>query len=154
MGNAMTQPLRKRDSSGKLYERPAEIEAAIDIAIQQDLERLKKRGAVSDKKSPEFLRSECLVHLIRSARRQGNDEIVNALLAILLRRCAVHLKGKIPDGSRPNAQDIREEILSRFSELFAEHGEGDHVDELDFYECRFNRALRSPGEPAREPRSI
>jgi hypothetical protein len=81
--------------------------------------------------------------MIRRARREGNDEIVNGLLAILLRRCAVNLKGKIPDGSRPNAQDIREEILSRFSELFAEDGEVDQVDEFDFYECRFNRAFQT-----------
>lgn len=137
----MTRQLRKRDSNGKLYERPAEIEAAIDIAIQQDLERLKTRGAVSDRQSPEFLPSECLVHLIREAGRERHEERVYGLLHILLGRCAANLKRKIREGALPNAAEVREDILGELGVLFAEDGQADSHDVLDFYECRFDKAL-------------
>jgi hypothetical protein len=139
----MIRPLRKRDSNGKAYERPAEIEAALEIADNQDLGELQRRGEISDKKSTEFLRSECLVYLIREARRGGDDESMNGLLPILLRRCAANLKRKVPEGSLPNAAEVREEILSEFSVLFAEDGQADHLDVLDFYECHFNQAFRA-----------
>lgn len=142
-GSDMTQPLRKRDSNGRVYERPAEIEATLETVVNQELSKLKCRGEVSDRTSPEFLPSECLVYLIREARRLGNDETMNVLLPILLRRCAANLKRKVPESGLPNAYEIREEILSRFSVLFAEDGEANHLDELDYYECRFNRAFRT-----------
>jgi hypothetical protein len=139
----MTRPLVKRDSNGKVYERPEEIEAALEISSRQDLGELKRRAEIADKKSREFLPSECLVHLIREARRGGNDESMNGLLPILLRRCAANLKRTVPDSSLGNAAEVREEILGEFSVLFAEDGKVGHFDELDFYECRFNRAFRA-----------
>ena len=48
----------------------------------------------------------------------------------------------VPDNSRPNAPEVREEILGEFSMLFAADGQGENPDELDLYECRFNRAFR------------
>jgi hypothetical protein len=57
-------------------------------------------------------------------------------------RCEAILFKRIHDKSRPNAAAIREEILGEFGVLFAEDGSGQNPDELDFYECRFNRAFR------------
>ena len=67
---------------------------------------------------------------------------MGALLPWLLARCEAILLNRIPDKSRPNIPEIREEILSEFGVRFAENGSGRNPDELDFYECRFNRALR------------
>ena len=67
---------------------------------------------------------------------------MSILLPPLLARCEAMLIRKIPDRSRPNAIDIREEILGEFSVLFAEDGSGENPDQLDFFECRFNRAFR------------
>jgi hypothetical protein len=66
---------------------------------------------------------------------------MSILLPLLLARCEARLIRRIPDRSRPNAADIREEILSEFSLLFAEDSFGENADELDFYECRFNSAF-------------
>lgn len=59
-----------------------------------------------------------------------------------LNRCETNLLVKVPDGQLPEAASLREEILGAFSELFAIDGTDDASDELDFYECKFNRAFR------------
>ena len=43
----------------------------------------------------------------------------------------------------PNAEKIREDVLSEVGELLAADGTGEQPDELDFYECRFNSAFRA-----------
>lgn len=137
----MTRPLTKKDNDGNLYIRPEAIEA-IDTALKQDLAVLQLRAEVMDKESPNYLRTECLVHIIRRAKRVGDERTMSALLPWLLARCEGVLLKRIPD-SRPNGAEIREDILGEFSVLFAEDGSGEHPDELDFYECRFNLAFRT-----------
>jgi hypothetical protein len=67
---------------------------------------------------------------------------MSVLLPPLLARCEAILKKKILESDMPNAAEIRGEILAEFSVLFAEDGLGNNPDELDFFECRFNRAFR------------
>jgi hypothetical protein len=138
----MTQPLTKKDKDGNPYSRPAAIERAIEGAITQDIAVLQRRAQVN-RESPEHLPTECLVHLIRHAKRTGEEEKMNALLPLLLARCEAILYKRIPDNSRPSAAEVREEILGEFSMLFAEDSLGKNPDELDFYECRFNLAFRA-----------
>lgn len=123
--------------------RPAAVEAQIDEAIQLDLTGLKARLRVTDRQAPDYLRSECLVHLVRKGRRAGDQVLIGAVLPVLLGRCEVNLIVKIPDGRLPDAASLREEVLGQFSELFAIDGLGEHRDYLDFYECRFNLAFRA-----------
>ena len=139
----MTRPLTKRDSNGKTYERPAEIETAIGAAQQQDVVTLSRRAVIADKSSPDFLPSECLVYLIREARRRTGEQTMNVLLPALLARCEANLRVKVPDGRLDNAAEVREDILGEFGVLFAEDGSADHLDELDYFECRFNRAFQA-----------
>ena len=137
----MIPPLTKKDKDGNLYTRPTGILTAIDAAIQQDIATLRRRAAISKVDSPDFVPMECLVHLIREARRRQDEQTMSTLLPLLLARCEAVLIRKSPDSSRPNAIEIREEILSEFSLLFAEDGSGENPNELDFYECRFNLAF-------------
>ena len=37
--------------------------------------------------------------------------------------------------------DVREEVLGQFGELFATDGTEENRDDLDYFECRFNRAF-------------
>jgi hypothetical protein len=138
----MTRPLTKQDKDGNLYIRPVGIEKVIDAAMKQDLAVLQERAQVVDEKSPNYLPTECLVHIIRHAKRGGDERTMSALLPWLLARCEAVLLKRIPDG-RPNGAELREDILGEFSLLFAEDGSGRNPDELDFYECRFNRAFRA-----------
>jgi hypothetical protein len=81
------------------------------------------------------------VHLIRKAHRDHHDTMRDQLLAILLGRCEATLAATLPDGRVPNAAYVRDEALGRLGELFAEDGTGDHPDELDYFEVRFNAAF-------------
>lgn len=137
----MARPLTKSGDKGPLI-RPKAIEAQIDEAIALDLSALRVRLVITDRQHPQHLRSETLVHLVRHARRVGDQVLIGAALPVLLGRCEANLLVKVPDGQLPEAASVREEILGQFSELFASDDHGAAPDELDFYECKFNRAFR------------
>lgn len=138
----MVRPLTKTDKDGVRYIRPKAVETAIKVALHEDRTALRRRLTVTDRGSSDYLRSECLVHLIRDALRRGDEDCVNEILPILLSRCEAILKAKIANWL-PGADELREEVLSEFSELLASDGTGERPDELDIYECRFNMAFRA-----------
>jgi hypothetical protein len=88
----MIRPLTKKDQAGNLYTRPSEIQTAIDAAIQQDIATLRQRAVVSKRDSPYFIATECLVHIIREARRRHDEHSMSVLLPSLLVRCEATLK--------------------------------------------------------------
>lgn len=137
----MARPLQKAGDAGPLV-RPEAIEAQIDGALDLSLQMLRARLAIADRQNPDHLRSEALVHLVRHGRRSGDQGLISLVLPVLLARCEANLIVKVPDGRLPEAGTIREDILGEFSELFVSDGAGENPDELDFYECRFNRAFR------------
>ena len=137
----MVRPLTKCGKDGMRYTRPQAVESEIESALRDDLPALKRRLSITDRGSSGYLRSECLVHLIRDARRRNDDQSLNAVLPILLVRCEAILRAKVSD-QLPNADLLREDVLSEFSELLASDGTDKHSDDLDYYECRFNRAFR------------
>lgn len=139
----MVQSLTKCDSKGALYIRPPTVEAQIEQVLSLDLATLRHRFAITDRSSPDHLSSECLVHLIRDAIRSGNIVKASAVLPILLARCEANLLVKIPDGQLSSAASLREEALSLFSEMFATDGTEENPNDLDYFECRFNRAFRA-----------
>jgi RNA polymerase sigma factor (sigma-70 family) len=131
--------LTKTTSGGECYRRPAEIEAAIDAALSEDLEQLRARASVRSRSSVGTpLQSEVLVHLLRAAGRRGDQRALGALFPPLLARCEAILRRKVPDGDLPNAEEVREQILREFAVLLAEDS-----SELDFFECKFNQAFRA-----------
>ena len=136
----MVRPLTKCRKDGARYVRPQAIESEIEVALQEDPATLRERLLITDKSSPDHLSSECLVHLIRDALRRRDDERLNRALPVLFGRCEAILRTKIAN-SLQGADELREEVLSEFSELLANDGTGERPDELDFYECRFNAAF-------------
>ena len=137
----MVRPLTKRDKTGNLYVRPHRVEAQINTILTQSSATLLCRLAVADHQAPDYLYSECLVHLIRDACRNSNDAIFKAVLPVLIARCEAVLLAKIPNNKLPTAVDVREEVLGQFGELFATDGTEENRDDLDYFECRFNRAF-------------
>jgi DNA-directed RNA polymerase specialized sigma24 family protein len=138
----MATPLTKRYRNGDLYERPKVIEDAIKNLLNESLENLTRRANIPDTSSPDYIPSECIVHFIRGARRRDDEPMMTALLPVLLRRCESILLSKISK-DLPRAEEIREEILGQFGELFAADGNGSNPNELDFFEVRFNQAFRT-----------
>ena len=137
----MVRPLTKRSSEGVPYIRPPQVEAQINEVFSQSPATLRRRLTIADTRSPEYLCSECLVHLIRDARRNGDEPRTNAVISVLLSRCEANLLSSIPDNKLPTAADVREEVLGQFSELFATDGTEENRDDLDHFECRFNQAF-------------
>ncbi|MEO5925669.1 MAG: sigma factor-like helix-turn-helix DNA-binding protein [Bryobacteraceae bacterium] len=136
----MARPLTKKKENGSLYVRPPDIEAAIDQAVSEDLSTIVRRSVLCQRNTPGFVPLECLVFLIRDARRRGEEGAMNALMPRLLARCEAILKNKIPQDCVPSTEDLRAELLGEFSVLFAEDDDSD-TNQLDFFECRFSSAF-------------
>lgn len=137
----MARPLSKRKKTGQVYTRPPEIEAEIDAALRLDAATVRAHVLVADPADSRYLRSETLVHLLRLAMAQGDDLTFNSVLPVLLGRCEANLAQGVSDGLR-GAEQLREDILLGFSELLARDLTSQKF-ELDYYECRFNRAFRA-----------
>lgn len=60
----------------------------------------------------------------------------------LLKRAEANLERTVPDSRMRDAESVRHQILSDLAMMFTQDGTEGHEDELDFYECRFLRALR------------
>jgi len=139
----MAQPLTKTKVGGELYVRPKRVEDQINEVVCLSLSELRLRLLVVDRNAPSYLCSECLVHLVRQGRRSENQQLMSAVLPVLLRRCEANLLVKIPDGGTLDATNLRQEILDNLSDLIVKDGTSDFPNELDFYECRFNKAFRT-----------
>ena len=137
----MATALTKRRGDGTPLTRPPEIEEGLDLALAEGLPSLIRRAQVKDTSSPEYLGSECLVHLVRDSARRGVATISNLLLPVLLARCERTLLSKIPRGV-PDADHLREEVLGAFVLILAKGCSAEDDGESDFYECRFNLAFR------------
>lgn len=138
----MATPLTKRKKTGELYLRPPAVERAVDEALHLPVASAIKRSMVQDRNSPDYLQSECLVHLIRESRRRDDHTTMDRLIASLFHRCHRILAKRI-SSSLPNAEDIRIAVLDRLGEYFALDGQKGDKGHLDFFECRFHRALKS-----------
>ena len=142
-GSEMARPLTKTKGGGGLYARPIAVGAQIDEAVCLSRSELQTRLLIADRNAPGYLRSECLVHLVRQGRRPDDQQLMSAVLPVLLGRCEANLLVKVPDGGMPDAASLRQEILEDLTDLFVADGTGALPDELDFYECRFNKAFRA-----------
>ena len=130
----MARSLTKRDTAGTLYTRPSAIERAVDNALALNPGALQQRVSVIDRQSPEYLASECLIHLIRDAKRRSDKAVTNMLVQVLLTRCEAILRAKIPDSEMPSAADLREEVLGEFAMLYWRlTGRARTPDELDYF---------------------
>ena len=137
----MARPLLKKTKGGAL-KRPPGIETKIDIATAQDWATLSRRARETNSLLPDFLPSECMVHLIRHSIRDGENRIARLLMPQLLKRVEANLERTVPDFRMRDAESVRQEILSTLAMMFTQDGTEGHEDELDFYECRFLRSLR------------
>jgi hypothetical protein len=137
----MARPLLKKNATSVLT-RPPGVEGKIDIALTQDWATLSRRARETNAQSADFLPSECLVHLIRDAIHRGDDRVASVLMPQLLKRAEANLERTVPDSRMRDAESVRHEILSDLALMFAQDGTEGHEVELDFYECKFLRALR------------
>lgn len=129
-------PIKRRD---RKYVRPAEIQKKIDTALGLALPELRKSLAIKNRAAAQYLPSECLVYLVRHAQDRDDQAMMNAVLPVLLARCAAILKVKIVEDAYRDVVELRKDILGSFAELLAEND----PKKLDFYECKFLLAFRN-----------
>jgi hypothetical protein len=139
----MATPLTKISKAGSPYVRTPSVESSIDRTVNEDLAALRKRLELDDESSPDYLKSECLVHLFREFNRRNEHEKRDIIVTVIFTRIERLLLARYPDNRIRNAAQIRDEILGKFALMLANDGRGSNPDELDFYECRFNRAFRT-----------
>lgn len=150
----MAAPLTKRrKSDGQLYERPEEVERALDAVLLLPREEIVRRLSIRDRRNTEFLPPEALVHLIRATRTDNNETYFEALYAEILRR----LERALPrademiaggvQATNLSREQVRAEVINRFEDALVE----DRVapgDRLDIFECRFDYAVCKARERA------
>lgn len=134
----MAKQLTKKTKEGKTYCRPPHVEANIDGAIDQPLDVIRRRCEVASDTDPAFLTPECIVHLLRRALEDRDEGRQGVLHDALMRRVDHTLRSKILDRNGFDAEEVRLEVTSELNGLIVNSAES-----LDYYECRFHRALRN-----------
>ncbi|MEH6953043.1 hypothetical protein V4R08_17635 (plasmid) [Nitrobacter sp. NHB1] len=127
---------------GGFYTRRPEIEASIDEALAQSPERVLRRAAIRNVRDTNYMPMECLLHLMREARLKKDKSSESKLYLLFMSRCEARLKRAIPDGSRTDAADLRDEVMFKFNVMFARVGTNEDATALDYYEVNFNQAFR------------
>lgn len=143
MARSLTRVRKNGPKKGELYARPPIVESDLEKALLLSDEEIFARLPIGDPKASGYLRSECLVHLIRTALALNNETRFNRILPVLLKRCERILLSKISDRIVPDADSLREEILQDLCQLFIEDLRNPKHNKLDIYECKFNMAFRT-----------
>lgn len=135
----MPHPLQKTRKDGSPYTRRPNIEAALEAALGADERTLVTRSELG-RRQPGYLPTECLVHLVRQARRTADRQRMSVFFNILIRRCVGNLRATVSD-ELAGAEQLREEIISDLSELIAIDGSSHDKLKLDYYEINFDGAF-------------
>jgi hypothetical protein len=136
-------PLTKCDSFG-VYRRTDAVEELLGTLCHLPFDEIVRRCTVTSRSDREYIPSECLVHFLRSTRRDNGDARFNRLFPLLLRRFASAFprgEKNIGEGVHVDAHisDITEYARDRFLALVAKDRQGG--DQLDFYEVHFDEAV-------------
>ncbi len=134
----LPEPLTRKNADGEIYQRQAVVDRQIQEALKLDPEELRRRLEVTDKESPDFLKEESLVYLIRHYHKVGNPRVVNALSESLLCRCATLINSKLSslrfDLRDEGYSDVVKELFVRILDLRSDRG--------DFLQVRFGLCLQ------------
>lgn len=141
-------PLRKRRDDNTLYFRRSEVEAALPVLVGLSEQALADRARILDPEDPNYLSSECVLHLLRR-KDLSNDALRELFVAIrqrILRAVPVvpqRVAGVKRPTERSSDQEIQESVLQKFLEMLCNERKGNYEERLDFFECEFNCAVAS-----------
>lgn len=144
LGTANVRPLAKRYPDGRPYTRRADVEEDLKRIVSLPREEIFAALKIRDKSSPQYLKSECVVYLIRETRTDNDERFFNELYRELMRRIGATLPrvaGERADGpENVHASAAREKITSRFEFKLAED-RASAGTWLDYYEVMFADAI-------------
>ena len=148
----MAAALRKQKPSGTPYTRTAAIEAQLHALEQLSRDKLLARAQIRSREERAYIPTECVLHFVRASRADNSDAWFERLYKILSAR-VLHA---LPSGDAANGQTrsltterVRDKVYERFVEMLA----GDrqvYDDRLDFFEIRFDMALKRLFQDARK----
>lgn len=147
----MIAPLTRKKKDGTPYTRPDNVEALLTVLGDLPREALLERARIRDRKDSDYVPSECLVHLIRASRTENSEAWFERLYKVLAER-VMRAVPTAASGGTASATDerIRDAVFDRFVELLAkDRAEPD--DRLDFFEARFDLAIKRLRLDAQEP---
>ena len=137
-------PLRKKNPQNQTYLRDKSVEARIIEVLALEPQQVLNRTMIEDTSDPDFVPSECLLHLVRNSRgttpSHQIEQLYKALMARVLRSLPADERS---GGERVSLTDcrIREAVFDRFVELVVKD-RSEYCEKLDFYEVKFNMALK------------
>ena len=134
----LPEPLTHTNRDGKRYQRLPEVEKQIQTALELDVRELVTRATVSDKSSPDFLKEEALVYLIRHYLREEDRGTVTDLTEVLLGRFASWVESRLRTLGDEAVNDGHTDVVTR---LFIQILDVDS-DRGDYLQVRFWRALK------------
>lgn len=138
-------PLRKKGLDKKPYTRPKNIEAKLVELSTLPRDKIAALSAVHEKESPEYLPSECLVHLVRKHRSEPFDDFSETIFKSLMKRVLRGLpkaESLFGDEECVRKSNVRDEGRSRFLEMLMKDRQ-EYFEGLDIYEVRFEMALKA-----------
>lgn len=145
-------PLTKKTLAGAVYTRQPYIEALLVTLSALPRDELADRAAITRRTDPDYIPSECLVHLIRSTRGDNSEAWFERLYKLLTERVLRCLpKAESQDGETESLTrgSIRDKVFGRFVELLAAD-RSKPGSKLDYFEVRFDGALASLRRDAQE----
>ena len=158
-------PLTRTRRDGTTYTRRPEIEEALGRLLSSSRQEVLAALAVRDSNSPDYIQSECIVHLIRRTRYDNDGAYFERLYRELIRRldaAAPRLRGeRLGETENVHWANARDALRDAFNERLAtdkrEPGPG-----LDYFEVMFadavaalrSSALRKTGREAARTEAI
>ncbi len=140
----MTAPLRKQKPDSTTYTRQPETETLITILAQLGRDEILARCAIRQRADPQYVSSECLLHVVRASRADNSNAWFERLYKILYDRVLRALpRADAADGETSSLTQelIRDLASERFVEMLAADRQ-DYEERLDFFEIRFDMALK------------
>ena len=148
----MIRALEKKKPDGELYTRVDTIETRIGVLERLSRDELLDLCALS-KSHSDYVPSECLLYFVRASRSDNNDVWFERLYKILIQRVRRSLpRAESSDGETVSLtlERVRDQVLERFVHMLA----ADRIDystKLDFFEIRFDMALKRLRQDAEKP---
>lgn len=136
------RPLKKKTKKGELYVRAADTEGTLQEILSLPDAQLLARCTEQLPAITGYVPSECLVHLVR-IRHGESEETQKRLYEILADRIHRRLPSRTDARGNvsTNGSEIADEVMGGFIELLAADLQA-YNEQLDFWEVRFNRALK------------
>ncbi len=144
METRYVKALTKCRSDGTLYTRRTDVEEALARLIEQSREEIIAALKIRDTSSPLYVKSECIVYLIRDTRHDNDESYFNDLYRELMRRLSSALPRvageRIDVSESVHAADARDRVKDTFVRKLIED-RAEPGSALDYFEVMFAGAI-------------